>query len=204
MPLRGAVPSGAATSPAVPRGVRSGPPRFHVITGASGAGKSTLLRALGDRGYCVVPEIALAVVQEQERCGGGLFPWTDLQAFMDEVLARNLRAYDAALAMRSPVFFDRGIPECVGHMERLGLRVTAEQAAEPSRRRYAGTVFVAEPWPQVYVRDRWRRATFERAARSFDSTVAAYVEEGYETCVLPKVPVEERVAFVLGWIEADI
>jgi predicted ATPase len=198
------MPLSGETSPVVPSGGPSRPPRFHVITGASGAGKSTLLKALGDRGYSVVPEIALAVVQEQERCGGRLFPWVDLQAFMDEVLVRNLRAYDAAHALRSPVFFDRGIPECVGHLRLLGLRVTAEQAAEPSRRRYADTVFVAEPWPQVYVRDRWRRAPFERAARSFDSTVAAYVEEGYETCVLPKVPVDDRVDFVLERIKAGI
>lgn len=177
-------------------------PRFYVITGASGAGKSTLLKALGDLGHSVVPEVALTLVQEQEQCGGDLFPWTNLQAFMDEVVVRNVKAYDAAQALPPPVFFDRAIPECLGHMRLLGLELKTAHEAAPGQRRYANTVFVAEPWPEIYVCDRWRRAPFERAARSFEPTVAAYAEAGYDTCVVPRLPVEERVAFVLRQLEA--
>lgn len=176
---------------------------FYVITGASGAGKSTLLKALGELGYSVVPEIALAIVQEQEACGGDLFPWTRLQAFMDEVLARNILAHDAAQALPSPVFFDRGIPECLAHMRLLGLEVKPALAEEAAKRGYADTVFVAEPWAEIYVCDRWRRATFERAARSFEPTVAAYADEGYTMHLLPQVPVEERVAYVLEHLHGE-
>jgi predicted ATPase len=172
-------------------------PHFHVITGASGAGKSTLAAGLAAQGYSVVPEAALGIVQEQERNHGRLFPWTDLQAFMEEVLARSIQAYEAAQSLPAPVFFDRGIPECLAHMRLLGLDMRPAQAVAPAQYRYASTVFVAEPWPEVYVCDRWRRATFERAARSYEPTVAAYVEAGYRTCFLPKAPVQERVGFVL-------
>lgn len=171
-------------------------PPFHVITGASGAGKSTLLAALADAGFSVVSEAALAIVQEQEQQGGDLLPSTRLQAFMDEVLARNIRAHAAAHALTPPVFFDRAIPECLGHMRLLGLRVSPSQTLAPAQYRYAPTVFVAEPWHEIYVCGRWRRASFERAARSFDATVMAYVEAGYATCPLPKVSVQQRVAFV--------
>ncbi len=171
---------------------------FHVITGASGAGKSTLLAALGELGYSVVSEVALSIVQEQEQSGGDLFPWTHLQAFMEEVLERNIRAYESARSLPPPVFFDRGIPECIGHMRLLGLDIAPSHAVAPAVYRYAATVFVAEPWPEVYACDRWRRASFERAARSYDPTVAAYVDTGYRTSILPKAPVQERVAFVLG------
>jgi predicted ATPase len=191
-----------AARSAVPKGPSLNNPPFHVITGASGAGKSTLLAALAGRGYSVVPEVALALVQEQERTGGTLFPWTNLQAFMDEVLARNIRAYEAARSLPPPVFFDRGIPECVAHLRLLGLKVSSEQARAPGLYRYASRVFVAEPWPEVYVRDRWRRASFGRAARSFEPTVAAYAEAGYTTCVLPRAPVDERLAFVVDQLPA--
>jgi predicted ATPase len=50
----------------------------------------------------------------------------------------------------------------------------------------------------VYVRSDERRATFERAARSYEPTVAAYVEAGYETCAIPKASVQDRVAFLLA------
>lgn len=170
---------------------------FYVITGASGAGKSTLLQALGDKGFSVVREAALAVLQEQEQCGGSVHPSTDLQAFMNEVVKRNIDAYDAATSLPPPVFFDRGIPECLGHMRLLGLDVDPAYLAASATRRYADTVFVAEPWRDIYVCDQWRHAPFERAARSFDATVASYVEAGYTTCVLPRTSVEERIAFIL-------
>lgn len=173
-------------------------PSFHVITGASGAGKSTLLAALAELGYSVVPEAARALLQEQERCGGSLLPSSNLQGFMEEVLARNVLEHKAAQALTTPVFFDRGIPECLGHMRLLGLSVAPEQAALAIEHRYAGTVFVAEPWPEIYTCDRERRASFERAARSFEPTVTAYIDAGYRTCVLPKVSVRERAAFVLA------
>jgi predicted ATPase len=176
--------------------------RFYVITGASGAGKSTLLKALSDLGYSVVPEVALTIVQEQEQCGGNLFPWTNLQAFMEQVLIRNIQAYDAAQSLSPPVFFDRGIPECIAYMRLLGLEIGPGCALEPAQRRYANIVFVAEPWSEVYVCNHGRRVPFERAAQSFEPTVAAYIGTGYNTCIVPKVPVEERVAFVLQMLDA--
>lgn len=170
------------------------------MSGASGAGKSTLLNALGEQGFSVVPEAALSIVREQKKFEGTLLPRTSLQAFMDAVMERNIRAYDAAKSLPPPMFFDRGIPECLGHMQLLGLAIDPAYIAELNARRYANTVFVAEPWPEIYVCDQWRQAPFARAARSFEPTVAPYVQAGYTTCVLPKVSVDERLAFILDQV----
>ena len=177
--------------------------KFYVITGASGAGKSTLLNALGQLGFSVVPEAALSILREQKASGGNLLPETNLQAFMNAVVERNISAYDAAKSLAQPVFFDRGIPECIGHMQLLGLDVDPRYVAESKARRYAKSVFVAEPWPEIYICDQWRHAPFARAARSFEPTVAPYVQDGYDTCLLPKVSVERRVAFLLDQVSMD-
>jgi predicted ATPase len=177
--------------------------KFYVITGASGAGKSTLLNALSEQGFSVVPEAALSIVREQEMSGGTLLPRTNLQAFMNAVVERSVRAYDAAKSLSQPVFFDRGIPECIGHMQLLGLEIDPEYIVESKTRRYANSVFVAEPWPEIYVCDQWRHAPFERAARSFEPTVASYLQDGYITYMLPKVSVERRVAFILDQVSMD-
>jgi len=55
----------------------------------------------------------------------------------------------------------------------------------------------------VYVCDRWRRAPFERAARSFEPTVAAYAEGEPRLCSIPQLPLRERLAFVLDAVNAD-
>jgi len=169
----------------------------HVITGASGAGKSTLLAALGDLGYSTVPEAALALLREQQACNGALLPWTNRAAFMEEVLKRNLSNHQAAQSLQAPVFFDRGIPECLAWLRLSDVVLQPHHLSAPERYRYAPTVFVAEPWPEIYVQNAERQASFERAIRSYEATVNAYVEAGYSICVLPKAPVQERVAFVL-------
>jgi len=115
---------------------------------------------------------------------------------MQEVLARSIQDHEAAQTLKSPIFFGRGFPEW---LRLLGVGATPLHMAA-AQCRYACTVFLAEPWPEIYVRDRERHASFEQAARSYESTVSAYVESGYGTCVIPKASVRERVAFVLARI----
>jgi predicted ATPase len=170
---------------------------FHVITGASGGGKSTLVAALKDLGYSIIPEAALAIMREQLKCNGKALPSVDRVAFMEAVLARSIQDYEIAQSLKSPVFFDRGIPEWLRF---LGTNVLPSSIAA-TRCRYSGTVFVVEPWPEIYVCDHYRQHCFERAAKSFEPTVSAYIEAGYMACVIPKGSVQERVEFILAQIE---
>ena len=171
--------------------------RLYVITGASGAGKSILVAALKELGYSTIPEAALAIMREQLECNRKILPSVDRTAFLEAVLARSIEDYETAQSLKGPVFFDRGIPEWLRF---LGASATPNAMAE-IQRRYAGTVFVAEPWPEIYVCDHYRQHGFERAAKSYEPTISAYVEAGYGTCVLPKVSVEERVEFILAQVE---
>ncbi|WOB06929.1 AAA family ATPase [Piscinibacter gummiphilus] len=176
-------------------------PSFYVITGASGAGKSTLVAALSELGYSTVQEAALAILREQQECNGSILPWVDRTAFFEAVLARNISNHQAARTQKTPVFFDRGIPECLAWLQLSGQTLELRHRAAVATHRYASTVFVAEPWAEIYVQDAERQAGFERATRSYEPTVAAYREAGYKTCLLPKVSVKERVAFILERVE---
>ncbi|MBO9685117.1 MAG: AAA family ATPase [Mitsuaria chitosanitabida] len=169
----------------------------HVITGASGAGKSTLLAALNQLGYAVFPEAALAILREQRACGGSVLPGSNRLAFLEEVLKRNIDNHRAAQLLKGPVFFDRGIPECLAWLQLSDVALAPHHLKAPTQYRYASTVFVAEPWPEIYVQDAERQASFDRATRSYEPTVNAYVAAGYSTCILPKLSVQERMAFIL-------
>jgi len=169
--------------------------QFYVITGASGAGKSTLIAALNELGYFTFPEAALAIMREQLKCGGTILPSGDLTVFMKAVLARSIEDYEKAQTFNAPVFFDRGIPEWLRFLSSGEEHATAQY-------RYASTVFVAEPWSEIYVRDHERVHSFDRAAKSYVPTISAYLQAGYETCVIPKVSVQERAAFILAQVRA--
>jgi predicted ATPase len=175
--------------------------RFFVITGASGAGKSTLLAALCEGGVSTVPEVGRAIVQEQVACGGTVLPWIDQPSFMEEVLRRNMQDHRTAVRLNAPVFFDRGVPECLAWARILGVGVQPHHRAAVNEYRYNPLVFLAEPWPEIYVTDTERLESFEVATASYQPTVAAYLEAGYQPVKLPKGTVAERVAFVLASIE---
>ncbi len=132
------------------------------------------------------------------KCNGTILPSGDRTVFMKAVLARSIEDYEKAQSLKAPVFFDRGIPEWLRFLGSGGEHCPVATA----QYRYASTVFVAEPWPEIYVCDHERVHSFDRAAKSYVPTISAYVQAGYETCVIPKVSVQERVEFILAQVDA--
>lgn len=118
-------------------------------------------------------------------------------AFAEAILAWERRSYAWALDQPGPVFFDRGLPDVAGSYAQLGLPVPAHVEAAIAECRYAPEVFVAPPWPEIYVHDEERTHSWETAVRTYEVMVEAYGGYGYDLVGLPRVPVEERVAFVL-------
>jgi predicted ATPase len=104
--------------------------------------------------------------------------------------------------MTGPVFFDRGVTDLVGYLTLVGQPVPAHIARAAEQFRYNHRVFVAPPWPAIYMQDAERKQTPEEAVRTYEALVAAYCSCGYDLVSLPLVPVEERVRFVLDGIGA--
>ncbi|MBV9585294.1 MAG: AAA family ATPase, partial [Alphaproteobacteria bacterium] len=64
-------------------------------------------------------------------------------------------------------------------------------------RRYHERVFLAPPWPEIYVTDNERRHDLNAGIAEYQRLVDAYPALGYEVTILPKVSVAERAEFVL-------
>ncbi|NUB16087.1 AAA family ATPase [Azospirillum brasilense] len=105
--------------------------------------------------------------ERTRRAGGG--PFSSRRAF---------RAFSASLRLWRP-------------------RGPANLERAPRRFRYHRTVFIAPPWPEIFVPDAERRQTLAEAAATYDAMVATYGGLGYELVELPKAPVAERLRFVL-------
>jgi predicted ATPase len=63
--------------------------------------------------------------------------------------------------------------------------------------RYHRRVFLAPPWPEIYVVDPERRHEFDAALVEYARLIESYPALGYDVVVLPKVGVRERADFVL-------
>ena len=170
--------------------------RFVVISGCSSGGKSTLLAELGRRGHATAEEPGRRIVRQELASGGSALPWVNGAAF-----AR--RAIELAIADRRAVadrpagwvFFDRGLVDAAAALEHH----TGEPALDTlgQAHRYHRRVFLAPPWPEIYVTDPERRHGLDQAIAEYHRLLVVYPSLGHEVIVLPKVDVAARADFIL-------
>jgi hypothetical protein len=70
-------------------------------------------------------------------------------------------------------------------------------AALGQSHQYHRRVFLAPPWPEIYVTDRERRHGLEKALAEYGRVLEVYPSLGYAVSVLPKIGVPERADFML-------
>jgi predicted ATPase len=161
--------------------------RFVTISGCSGGGKSTLLVELRRRGYATVQEPGRRIVAQEMASGGRALPWIDAAAFARRAIDLSLADLAAAEATSSSlwVFFDRGLIDAGAAFE----HVTGERVLQPlgAADRYSKSVFLAPPWPEIYVTDEERRHDFAEAVEEYTRLKVVYPSLGYRICELPKV-----------------
>lgn len=169
--------------------------RLVVISGCSGGGKSSLLSELARRGYAVVEEPGRRIVREELQRGGSALPWQDMEAFLRRAIAMALKDRARQARQEGWIFFDRGLVDAAAALQ----AITGEPALSTMGQihRYHRRVFLAPPWPEIFVTDEGRKHNFDSAVQEYESLAAAYPSLGYETITLPKASVEERAEFVL-------
>jgi predicted ATPase len=138
-------------------------------------------------------------VREELASGGDALPWVDAIAFVRRITAVAQADYEAGRALPGLVFFDRGLIDAAVALEHL----TGEAANLAARHRYASPVFLAPPWPELFVSDSERRHDFASAIAEYGRLAAAYPALGYDVVTLPKVSVAERVVFILEQVGAS-
>jgi predicted ATPase len=172
--------------------------RFFVLTGGPGSGKTTLIEALRSAGPATLPEAGRGIIRDQSAIGGPALPWHDPAQFAELMLSWELRSYRAALEQDGPVFFDRGVPDPLGYLRLTGLPVPDHVRHAAERFRYAGRVFIAPPWPEIFRQDSERKQTLEEAERTFHAMTNTYTGLGYELVPLPLAPIAARLRFVFA------
>jgi predicted ATPase len=175
---------------------------FHIITGGPGSGKTSIIEALREGGYRCVDEVGRQIIREQVLIGGNALHWGDRKAFLELMLSRSMQDYEFASRGEGPVFFDRGIAEFAGYCRLTGMPVPPHVERAAQLFRYAPTIFVTPPWPEIFVNDTERKQDFREAIATCDAVVAACREAGYMTVEIPKVSVADRAEFILGHINA--
>lgn len=175
--------------------------RFVMISGCSGGGKSTLLAELARRGHATVEEPGRRIVQQELLGDGSALPWVNPVAFARRAVALALADRAVHACTSGWVFFDRGLVDAAAALERV--------AGEPAlatlgqTHRYHNRIFLAPPWPEIYLTDAERRHDLEEAIVEYNHLLHAYLSLGYEVFVLPKVGAPQRAEFVLRTLRSS-
>ena len=153
-----------------------------------------MLAELRLRGFATVEEPGRRIVRQELAGDGAALPWIDAEKFARRAIAMALTDIAAASAYGGWVFFDRGLIDAAVALERV--------CGEPARitisgHRFHGRVFLAPPWPEIYVTDAERPHGFRAALKEYEHLLDAYPRLGYELIVLPKVGVAERADFMV-------
>ena len=176
--------------------------RFFVVSGGPGTGKTTVLNELQKMGYPVIEEVARRVIREQMEMDGEGLPWRNVELFNELMLSGSIDTYHEALLLSEPViFFDRGILDTVGHVRLLNLPISAELDLAGKIYRYNKKVFLFPPWEEIYSTDNERKQTYQQCIESFDSCAATYSDYGYDIVIVPKIPIPDRIAFILEEVQ---
>ena len=160
-------------------------PNLFVVSGAPGSGKTTILRELAKSGFTHAPEAARQIIQEQVQVGGTALPWGDQQAYINLMLQRSIESFIAHTPAVRPTFSDRGIPDTLCY-------------------RYAGLVFLAPPWKEIYQTDAERKQDFAEAEQTYLQMADVYRECGYELIEVPRATPPERAQFVLKQLHSVV
>lgn len=171
---------------------------YVVVSGCSGGGKSSLLSELANRGYLVVHDAGRQIIKEQKIIEGDAMPTMNFEKFLELALSRSLFHFNSQKETDQYIFFDRGIIDSI----QLDLKPSESFKRAGEKFRYNRHVFLVPPWEEIFTKDAERKHDFEETQLEFEKHLIAYKHFGYETSIIPKISVQERVDFVLEKLKA--
>lgn len=164
----------------------------YILTGAMGAGKSTLLTILKEKGFTVVEEAARRILAEQRAINGTAVPEKDPKLFCQLMLSRAIDDYHRHKDSKTPVIYDRGIPDIQIYADLFQLDLPEIQNAT-ALFKYKKAVFFLPSWREIYCTDDERKMTYEQSSSFGDALKKHYEDLGYELHELKRESTEMRV-----------
>ena len=168
-----------------------------VVTGGPGSGKTALIKYLEKNGHAVMHEISREVTLQAQKEGIEQLFLTNPILFSKKLLEGRLEQFQNAQdAVRTILFYDRGLPDVTAYMDYVGTHYPDSFAETCNQYRY-DAVFLLPPWELIYEQDNERYESFDQAEKIYHYLKNAYVSYGYIPHEVPIGSVEDRVAHIL-------
>lgn len=176
-----------------------------VITGGPCTGKTTIINELAALGYAIVPEAARSVFTEELEKHGKLLDEPNTKEFQLKYLKRQRELEEKhlkGLREEEIAFLDHSIPQSLAYCEAFGIEPPKEIVEACKEEDYL-EVFVLEQLGFYEKEGRIDKpGTAEKLQQDVHrALVRVYSSLGFEVVLVPKLPVKERVEFILNRIK---
>jgi predicted ATPase len=167
-----------------------------LFIGAPSTGKTSMIDAFKSKGFVCFEEISRQVTQEARDEGiDHLFKREPL-LFSEKLLEGRIRQYLSARSIDKPVFIDRGLPDITAYLDMFDISYPRNFLEANNRYRY-DKVFWFPVWEAIYAQDSERYENVELAKTIENHLLNAYKSLDYNITEVPKMPVEDRLHFLL-------
>ena len=172
-----------------------------LIAGGPCSGKTALVEELARRSYYTVPEAALSVINNEERAGSNIFPWTDFEEFNKRVIELQGQNEVVIPQETSLAILDRSLVDPAAYFRRKDLPIPS-YLDDMVREAHYEQAFILDMLPKSY----WDKTkggmprimqTYEEGERIHWFIRTIYRNYGIKTTSIPFVsPIETRVDLV--------
>jgi len=100
--------------------------------------------------------------------------------------------------MVEPVFFDRSFVDSAFMIKEADPNYLNEIKTLLGNHRYNNKVFIMPPWKEIYRTDNERDQSYEESIVVYQKLFNWYLLNGYELLIVPKIPVEARMEWLLA------
>lgn len=175
-------------------------PIKYVITGGPSFGKTTLISALERRDFKCISEVATMLINEALDKGEE-HPAKNRDTFQKNILSTQIKLEEKVDKYEGKVFCDRGLLDGIAYYRFDGL-IPPEYIIDKVGQTDYELIFLVSPLKR-YKKDVVRTENQEEALRIHDFIREVYEEFGYKNKIveIPDLSVEERVEFVLNYLE---
>ena len=171
----------------------------YIITGAPGTGKTSIINALKKRGYSCVEENSREIIADQIINRGEILPWKNQIAFENLISRKRAKKYESIIKDEI-YFFDRCTIDCIAYLKLNNLEPSKEILEAIKTCKFNSNVFYTPIWEEIYTTDSERKEDIITAKNIENVLLTTYQSFGYTLVEVPKLPVNERTAFILSRI----
>ena len=172
-----------------------------VITGGPGTGKTSIVNKLESLGHHVFHESSREIIRKYKKLGHDQLFLSNPIKFSEILLKNRIKQYEESKKSNSNIkFFDRGIPDIIAYLNYKKISFGKEFELELKKYKY-DFIFLAEPWEDIYKKDKERYESFEDLKIINKYIKKIYSNYAQKFITLPKSSVQGRINFIIESIK---